>query len=74
MNRIGMRDSTLTELTEQAVNLAARAIAYGLARLTDTYIPPPLADRFATRVAVVLLREVGAHDDEDIPGGTSPRH
>lgn len=54
---------TLTELTEQAVDLAARAMAYGIARLIDAYVPLPLADRFAMRVAVVLLREVHARED-----------
>jgi hypothetical protein len=53
---------TLTELTEQAVDLAARAMAYGIARLIDAYVPLALADRFAMRVAVVLLREVHARE------------
>ena len=54
---------TLTELTEQAVDLAARAMAYGIARLIDSYVPLALADRFAMRVAVVLLREVHAREE-----------
>ena len=57
---------TLTELTEQAVDLAARAMAYGIARLIDTYVPLALADRFAMRVAVVLLREIHAREDAAI--------
>jgi hypothetical protein len=63
MNTIVTPTDTLEELTEQAVDLAARAMAYGIARLIDAYIPPALADRFAMRIAVVLLREVHASED-----------
>jgi hypothetical protein len=51
-------DRSITELAEDAAELAARAVGCGLARLIDTYVPP----RFAMRVAVVLLREVRALD------------
>jgi hypothetical protein len=55
-------DRSITELAEDAAELAARAVGCGLARLIDTYVPPRLAGRFAMRVAVVLLREVRALD------------
>ncbi len=55
-------DRSITELAEDAAELAARAVGCALARLIDTYVPPRLASRFAMRVAVVLLREVRALD------------
>jgi hypothetical protein len=63
MNTNVQPTDTLAELTEQAVDLAARAMAYGIARLIDAYVPLVLADRFAMRIAVVLLREVHARDE-----------
>ena len=63
---------TLGELTEQAVDLAARAMAYGIARLIDAYVPLALADRFAMRIAVVLLREVHAREEAAL-GGSARR-
>lgn len=65
---------TLEELTEQAVDLAARAMAYGIARLIDAYVPGPLADRFAMRIAVVLLREVHRREDSPTRNPPSARH
>ncbi len=56
-------DRSIAELAEDAAELAARAVGCGLARLIDTYVPARLAGRFAMRVAVVLLREVQAHED-----------
>ena len=66
--------TTLTELTEQAIDLAARAMGYGIARLADAYVPEAFADRFAMRVAVVLLREVHAREDAAARSSSSPRH
>ena len=56
-------DTSMMELAEQAADLAARAMGCGIARLIEAYIPVRLADRFAMRVAVVLLREVHAHEE-----------
>jgi hypothetical protein len=56
-------DTSIAELTEQAADLAARAVGSGLARLIAAYVPARLADRFAMRVAVVLLREVQSHEE-----------
>ncbi len=59
-------DKTIAELADDAAELAARAIGCGLARVIERYVPPRLANRFAMRVAVVLLREL--HDaDAPIP-------
>jgi hypothetical protein len=65
--------TTLEELTEHAVDLAARAMAYGLARLIEAYVPEALMDRFATRIAVVLIREIPAQKDSSVPAPPSVR-
>ena len=56
-------DISITELTNNAAELAARAVACGLARLIETYVPPRLAHNFALRVAIVLLREMNVRDE-----------
>jgi hypothetical protein len=53
---------SITELTNSAAELAARAVACGLARLIEAYVPPRLAQNFGLRVAIVLLRELNVHD------------
>jgi hypothetical protein len=55
-------DISLEELTNNAAELAARALACGLARLIETYVPRRLAHNFALRVAVILLRELNVRD------------
>ncbi len=56
-------DISITDLTNSAAELAARAVACGLARLIETYVPPRLAHNFALRVAVILLRELNVRDE-----------
>jgi len=62
MNTNDYEPTSLSDLTEQAADLAARAVGCGLARLIERYVAPHLADHFVMRVAVVLLREVHAHE------------
>ena len=57
------RDRTIRDLVNDASELAARALGYGLARTIEAYVPPRLVGRFAMRVAVALLREVNARED-----------
>lgn len=59
-------EKTIADLVNDAAELAARAVGCGLARLIDFYVPPRLAGRFATRVAVVLLREVKSRQDSGL--------
>ena len=56
-------DRTFTDLTNDAAELAARALGCGLARLVEAYVPPRLVRRFAMRVAVALVREANAADE-----------
>jgi hypothetical protein len=49
---------TISVLTNDAAELAARAVGSGIARLIEAYVPQRLAGRFALRVVMVLIREV----------------
>ncbi len=65
---------TMAGLADEAADLAARAAGCGLARLIERYVPARLAEHFAMRLAVALLREVRAHDAKAARPAPSPRH